>query len=532
MSSVIQNQKASSTRSSITFSQRLALRREHAAHPYKSYQALQEWFEATYGRNISASIISRTLSSRYDHLDSSTEKGLCKKRINTEKWPELENALFQWILSAQGRITISQDVIRTKAQEYWARIYPGEDTPQFSNGWLRNFQSRKEIKGYKLSGESGDVNQEAVETQMTAIRHELREYRPQDIFNCDESGLFWRAIPDRSLATTAIPGRKRVKSRITAHFCCNSDGSERLPIMFINNAKTPRSFAGAKIHINNLDCEWHWNRTAWMTTEIFKEWLLNFDRSMAGRKVVLLMDNFAAHDAAVTELGGRIVNTKVIWLPPNATSRCQPLDQGIIQAWKLNWKRRWVQYMLREFDAGRDPIETMTVLQAVRWGITCWESDVRPETIRRCFDKGLRMEANDDDCAEERSQEAANDIAQGLAQLGSTARISELMSIDQFLNPEEELVQDDVETLDEQILSQYQPATEEDEGEDEPPNEQLKVPVEAAMQSIACLRLYEEQQEQANLPFLRSLKRYERELLPRQSNSSRQCDIRSFFNHS
>jgi hypothetical protein len=66
-----------------------------------------------------------------------------------------------------------------------------------------------------------------------------------------------------------------------------------------------------------------------------KEYLLWFDQQMRikGRKALLLMDNFSAHELAVEQIeeGVNLTNTKVMWLPPNATSIYQPLDQGIIQ---------------------------------------------------------------------------------------------------------------------------------------------------------------------------------------------------------
>jgi hypothetical protein len=72
-----------------------------------------------------------------------------------------------------------------------------------------------------------------------------------------------------------------------------------------------------------------------MNHHIMKEYLLWFDQQMRikGRKALLLMDNFSAHELAVEQIeeGVNLTNTKVMWLPPNATSIYQPLDQGIIQ---------------------------------------------------------------------------------------------------------------------------------------------------------------------------------------------------------
>ena len=92
---------------------------------------------------------------------------------------------------------------------------------------------------------------------------------------------------------------------------------------------------------------------------------------MTGLKVALLIDNFSAHHAAAAILTGEnlLQNTLNIWLPANSTSRYQPLDQGIINFWKAHWKWYWIKYILYEFEANRNPVDTMNVLKAIRWGL-------------------------------------------------------------------------------------------------------------------------------------------------------------------
>ena len=65
---------------------------------------------------------------------------------------------------------------------------------------------------------------------------------------------------------------------------------------------------------------------------------------MAGRSVILLIDGFSAHHARLNLLQEEflqgLTNTKVIFLLANATSVCQPLDQGIIKAWKAKYRKK------------------------------------------------------------------------------------------------------------------------------------------------------------------------------------------------
>ena len=67
-----------------------------------------------------------------------------------------------------------------------------------------------------------------------------------------------------------------------------------------------------------------------MTGNIFKEYLLWLDGKMAGRQEILLIDRFLAYHTGITllqkEFLQRLTNTKIIFLPANAISVCQPVD--------------------------------------------------------------------------------------------------------------------------------------------------------------------------------------------------------------
>jgi hypothetical protein len=66
----------------------------------------------------------------------------------------------------------------------------------------------------------------------------------------DESGLYWKMVPDRSLSTKQLSSTKRQKSCISVAITANGDGTEQVPLWAIGSAKKPRCFKG--ININNL----------------------------------------------------------------------------------------------------------------------------------------------------------------------------------------------------------------------------------------------------------------------------------------
>ncbi|KAJ5098831.1 hypothetical protein N7532_005832 [Penicillium argentinense] len=262
----------------------------------------------------------------------------------------------------------------------------------------------------------------------------------------------------------------------------------------------------AGINIENFNCQWYSNRKAWMTSQIFERWLRWFDNAISGRKVVILLDHFSAHKAAFEQIDegpSPLKNTLVIWLPPNSTSRFQPLDQGIIRTWKAYWKRPWVRFILEEYEEGRDPSKSMHVLHVVRWGIEAWEFDLSSETIRRCFNKALRFEQ----IQLPEITPIISDITRDFQELQHSSRIRDLMDIDDFINPSNEVVQDNIHGIDDLILSQFQPEIEHEE--DEIIQELPSISIKEAIDALERLRLYEEQQPQGSSSFLRELCKHE-----------------------
>ena len=66
-------------------------------------------------------------------------------------------------------------------------------------------------------------------------------------------------------------------------------------------------------------------------------------------KVLLLLDNAGGHPDELYYEG-----VKVEFLPPNTTSVLQPMDQGIIRAFKALYTRNCLQSLVHEMDSDPD----------------------------------------------------------------------------------------------------------------------------------------------------------------------------------
>ena len=68
-----------------------------------------------------------------------------------------------------------------------------------------------------LSGEAADVDASIVSDWSSRLQSMCDGYALRDIFNADETGLFFRALPTRSLAIKGeeAKGGKKSKERVT-----------------------------------------------------------------------------------------------------------------------------------------------------------------------------------------------------------------------------------------------------------------------------------------------------------------------------
>ena len=60
------------------------------------------------------------------------------------------------------------------------------------------------------------------------------------MYNCDETALYWRIEPDKTLASGPVQGKKKSKDRATILITCNSTGDDKLPILLFISTKTSR----------------------------------------------------------------------------------------------------------------------------------------------------------------------------------------------------------------------------------------------------------------------------------------------------
>jgi predicted DNA-binding protein YlxM (UPF0122 family) len=175
----------------------------------------------------------------------------------------IDKLCYDWFIKARSKcIPISGPLLKSKAKEIAERL--GYNKFSASDGWLHKFRNRHNIKFKAVSGEAAIVNSEDVQAFFDKVPTLLRGYSPQNVYNADKTGLFFRALPDKTLALKSekCTGGKMSKERLTVLHCVSMSG-EKEPLLVIGKAARPRAFK--KLNVNSLPVTWKFNKKAWMT---------------------------------------------------------------------------------------------------------------------------------------------------------------------------------------------------------------------------------------------------------------------------
>jgi len=265
-------------------------------------------------------------------------------RVLSVKAGQLKDELLR--MHADNKIELTDEEVKGlekfKASESWATQLARD------RGW----------KSKALHGEAGCVDHEAAAPQIQRIQSIIhgnahgREYRLENVYNMDETGLLFKCLPNRSYVSEdevkTARGTKlmKAKNRVTLYVCTNADGSDFVPLSIIGAAENPRCFSNHEKKLTYYN-----QRKAWSDTKTIKKWFADFlihVKRRTNEPVLLIMDNCAAHNEdTFKDVSGQV---RVVFLPPNCTSVYQPMDCGVIAMIKKKYRHRLLLKLLEVYN--------------------------------------------------------------------------------------------------------------------------------------------------------------------------------------
>lgn len=310
-----------------------------------------------------------------------SNRNVQSKKFRSSSYDTINNAVTTWFQQVRAaNVQISGPLIMEQAKKFAIEM---ELNFEPNNGWLQRWKTANNITFHRSQGEQASADHgSADQWTRNVLPNLITDYEPCDIYNADESGLFYKAVPTGTMAVagTKPTSTKLQKVRLTALFLTNQTGTDK-QVFVIGNARKPRCFAG----VHQLPLPYFSNSKAWMTIRIWSEILKQWDVKLR-HKVLLFCDNAACHklvDGVVLRF------IEIVFLPPNTTSLIQPLDQGIIRCVKVYYRKELCRRQLASLERQgslENFMKQFTLLRAMHLLKHSWWL-VQPETITNCFGK-------------------------------------------------------------------------------------------------------------------------------------------------
>jgi len=234
------------------------------------------------------------------------EPGTTRRLRRSTSFSDVDLELRRWCNICAGlgakSVPLTMAVLRQRAEEIAANL--GVTGFSASAGFVRRWAKRHTLVNISLWGTGGSAaaDVEALRQQMEEICSQLEAFNPEQIYNMDETGLYFRCLPNRAYVSAGsrrrARGSKAVKNkdRVTLVLAVNATGSLKIPVAIIGKAavhlclKSPRA---------PCPLPYFSQPSAWMDGDVYQKRLntvfLPAVRARTKLPRVLVVDNCGAH---------------------------------------------------------------------------------------------------------------------------------------------------------------------------------------------------------------------------------------------
>jgi len=302
----------------------------------------------------------------------------------------------------------------------------------------------------------------------------------------------------------------------------------KLDPLVIGKSKNPRCFK----NVNKLPVSYQSNKNAWMTAEIWREWMKRIDSRMCSKKrsIVMLCDNWAAHSNDT-----KLINVKLVFLPPNTTSLIQPIDMGIIANFKKLYRSLVLRRLVNNIDGGTestsdkkaaDMARKLTVLDSLHIQREAWSKITQLTTVN-CYRKASfamaeeKNEENEDEQADSDSNTEVY-VPPGM----SDEDFNCYMTVDNDLSTEADVDLSEIVGTTQSADQEHGNCSDDDEDNGDENDAGTTVSFAAVTESLSIVRCYMEQKGCSSYEPLYELQNFVTKLNEQQS---KQTTINDFF---
>lgn len=200
----------------------------------------------------------------------------------------------------------------------------------------------------RRNGMTDEELEEAVTEFMCDVHDAFHEFGAPHVFNADEKPLagaarrVWSAQRKGkpSVPITSVGDPRRCLTGVGTI----SAAGDLLPALLIKAGKSERGpiFRRLKSDAAGFGHHVRVSRSGWMTGEVMKWYLQHIIHSHThGSPCALILDNYGAHATDDVQSLATTLNIRLVFMPPNVTKYCQPLDVGVFGPLQRMIDSRW-----------------------------------------------------------------------------------------------------------------------------------------------------------------------------------------------
>uniref|UniRef100_A0A8C3FIA7 HTH CENPB-type domain-containing protein n=1 Tax=Chrysemys picta bellii TaxID=8478 RepID=A0A8C3FIA7_CHRPI len=247
--------------------------------------------------------------------------------------PTIDKAMRTWF--AQKRLKgmlLSGSILQAQVTKFGNLT--GNESFQASKEFISHFKKRHHIAQVSITGESRSASESSANAFPVELKSILQneDYYEEQLYNCDETALSAKLLPDKTLAfnykTQKTAGFKKIKDRVIFFLIVIRRAAISLPLF-----------------------------------------------SLAA---------FITLAALITS-----IEPNLLYLPFNKTSKIRPLDQGIIQNFKNNYRRELILAIVSCMSSGISKfLKQLNMKEIIYLVKKAWDG-VKQKSIENCWMKTL-----------------------------------------------------------------------------------------------------------------------------------------------